>query len=130
MQSGTPSPASGQEPPVAYVGCCGAYCGTCRPLRDGCCRGCKLGYRTGARDLSSARCRMKVCCLNKGFETCADCPEFDSCEVVQGFFGKNGYKYRKYREASEFIRTYGYAEFVAKANQWTGACGSLGPAPD
>jgi len=73
---------------------------------------------------------MKVCCLNKGYETCAECPEFDSCEVVQGFFGKNGYKYRKYREASEFIRTHGYAEFVAKANQWTGSYGSLGPSPD
>lgn len=125
MQTGMPPPGKGQEPPVAYVGCCGAYCGTCRALQDACCKGCKLGYRAGLRDLANARCRIKVCCLNKGYETCADCPEFDSCETVQGFFDKNGYKYRKYREALEFIRAHGYGEFIAAATQWTGAYGSL-----
>jgi len=109
------------------LGCCGAYCRTCRALADGPCRGCKLGYDNGERDLSKARCKMKRCCLDKlGTDyTCADCPEFDSCEELAEFYGKNGHKYRKYRQALEFVRQYGYEAFFRSADNWRGPCGKL-----
>lgn len=27
-------------------------------------------------------CKIRVCVKSKGFETCADCPEMDNCEIV------------------------------------------------
>lgn len=41
------------------IGCCGAYCGTCREYQKTC-KGCKSGYLDGSRDLSRAKCRMKI----------------------------------------------------------------------
>jgi hypothetical protein len=111
---------------IEQIGCCGAYCGTCPALRNGTCRGCKLGYASGERDLSKARCKMKVCCLGRGLTTCADCEQYGTCDVLQPFFAKNGYKYRKYREALEFIRANGYDEFVRIADGWKAPYGRYG----
>jgi hypothetical protein len=44
-----------------------------------------------------------------------------------GFFNKKGYKYRKYREAIEFIRAHGYPAFLTQADAWSGAYGHLMP---
>lgn len=112
---------------AAYLGCCGAYCRTCRAFLDSSCKGCKLGYADGSRNLVNAKCPMKVCCLGRGLETCADCPELHTCETMVGFFNKKGYKYRKYREAIEFIRTHGYPAFLTQADAWSGAYGRLMP---
>ena len=103
---------------IEELGCCGAYCRTCPGFRDGPCRGCKLGYESGERDLSKARCKIKVCCMTKGFNSCADCSQYNSCDSLQGFYRKNGYKYGKYREATEFIRAKGYAHFIRIAEAW------------
>ncbi|MBN2405918.1 MAG: DUF3795 domain-containing protein [Coriobacteriia bacterium] len=115
------------EPPRTYVGCCGAYCGTCKPYIEGFCKGCKLGYATGDRDLENARCRIKVCCMKRGYESCADCPELATCDVIGNFHGKNGHKYRKYRESTQFIREHGYEEFMRQAGGWTNVYGKLRP---
>ena len=122
-----PQGLSMDENPVRYIGCCGAYCRTCRPFRTGQCRGCKLGYDTGERDLAKARCPMKTCCLGRGLETCAECPDLATCSIVNTFHTKTGYKYGKYRQAIEFLRKYGSAEFLRQADAWTGACGKLEP---
>jgi len=103
---------------VEHIGCCGAYCGTCPVIRAGSCRGCKTGYESGERELSKARCRMKVCCITRGHSTCGDCDEYTSCQVLQGFLAKSGYKYGKYRQALEFIREQGYEEFLRIADGW------------
>ena len=108
---------------VMEIGCCGAYCGTCRAFTSGACRGCKLGYDTGARDIAKAKCAMKICCLTKGYQTCADCAQYDSCPALNGFYQKNGTKYQKYRQATVCIRTQGYDAFLAIASRWTGAHG-------
>jgi len=100
------------------IGCCGAYCGTCPVIKKNLCKACKLGYDDGERDLSKAKCRIKVCCIKNGFSTCADCNQYDSCEILQGFYGKNGYKYKKYKEATEFIRANGYDKFLAISSAW------------
>ena len=115
------------EPAINQIGCCGAYCGTCRVLAGGQCRGCKLGYLDGTRDITKAKCAMKVCCIRRGLTACGECPELASCATTAAFFNHAGYKYAKYREATEFIGKYGPAEFMQQARNWTGACGRLEP---
>ena len=112
---------------IVEIGCCGAYCRTCREVAGNACSGCKLGYDTGERDLSRARCAMKRCCLGRmtTAETCADCPEYETCEILQGFYAKNGHKYRKYQQATLFIRRHGYEAFLRAADTWRGAYGKL-----
>lgn len=112
---------------LQLIGCCGAYCKTCRAYTGGACRGCTIGYRSGDRDINKAKCSVKVCCLRREFRTCADCPDYPTCATIRAFHGKRGYKYRRYREALEFIRTNGCAAFVAAANRWKAA---FGPLPD
>ena len=69
---------------------------------------------------------MKVCCLKEmKLETCADCPGLPTCKIIQDFFNKSGYKYRKYRQSIEFIRKNGYPSFIAIADGWKGAYGRL-----
>jgi hypothetical protein len=114
------------ENPKRYIGCCGAYCKTCKAFREGACKGCKLGYENGGRDINRAKCRMKVCCFGKKkLETCADCADYPKCSIIRGFYGKNGYKYKKYGEAIEFIRENGYPKFLKLAKKWKGAYGKL-----
>lgn len=109
------------------IGCCAAYCGTCPALADGTCLGCRLGYDAGERDISKARCKMKVRCLTKlGTAcTCADCPDCLTCGTLQGFYGKKGYRYGKYRQSFQFIRSHGYDRFLQAADQWTSPRGRL-----
>lgn len=104
------------------VGCCGAYCRTCRAWRVTC-KGCRTGYESGERDIRKARCRTKVCCLTKAFATCADCSKFDNCATLSALHGKPGYKYGKYRQALEYIRKHGYDAFVEAAGRWTNPYG-------
>ena len=86
-----------------------------------------MGYETGERDLAKARCKIKICCVGKlgGGCTCADCAECVRCKVLQGFYGKTGYKYKKYQESLEFIRANGRAAFLTIARKWKRPCGGL-----
>jgi hypothetical protein len=104
------------------IGCCGAYCGSCRG-----CPGCTASYETGERVIAKARCKMKVCCIGKlrGNCTCADCHDFQLCNILQDFYGKNGYKYKQYRESLECILAHGSAAFVQIAKNWKRAYGRL-----
>ena len=103
---------------VKLLGCCGAYCKTCKVLAENYCIGCKTGYEDKSRDLSKAKCKMKVCCMTKGHVSCADCRELDVCGIMQTFFSKKGYKYGKYKQAIYSIREHGYKKFFAVANTW------------
>ena len=105
------------------LGCCGAYCKTCKVLEAKACLGCKIGYDTGERDLSRAKCRMKVCCIGRNFTSCADCPEISVCDTLTAFHGKGSYKYGKYRDAIRFIREHGYDRFFSIADTWKNAYG-------
>ena len=107
-----------------YIGCCGAYCKTCKPYLESHCKGCKLGFDTGERDINKAKCKIKLCCFKeKNFDTCADCDSFDSCAIIGNWYGKNGYKYKKYKQSIEFIRKNGYPAFVKLADNWKNAYG-------
>jgi hypothetical protein len=100
------------------IGCCGAYCGTCNIRRQQRCQGCKTGYADDTRDISRAKCRMKVCCIANQFTSCADCSEYESGRIIQSFHSKGSYKNRKYKEALDFIRANGYREFIKIADKW------------
>jgi hypothetical protein len=112
---------------IREIGCCGAYCKTCRAaVGEGQCRGCKLGYETGERDISKARCKIKVCCFqDRKLETCADCQDYIGCKIIHGLYEKNGYKYGKYKQSIEFIRENGYDKFLILADTWQGPYGKL-----
>jgi hypothetical protein len=103
---------------IIEIGCCGAYCKTCPEFRNTKCKGCKIGYAEGKRDIQKARCKIKVCCFKKSIDTCADCDMYSTCETIQGFYGKKGYKYKKYEEATLFIQAKGYNNFLEVANEW------------
>ena len=70
---------------------------------------------------------MKVCCIKRNLETCADCVDYGSCGILKNFYGKNGYKYAKYKQATEFIRKNGYVKFLETAKSWKSAYGKLAP---
>lgn len=105
------------------IGCCGAYCKTCRALLEKVCHGCKLGYGSGERDINKVKCKIKVCCIKKDYNTCADCSDYLSCETINGLYNKNGYKYKKYKQATEYIRENGYEKFIKVANNWKNVYG-------
>ena len=63
--------------------------------------------------------------MTKGLETCGDCDEFLSCNLIQGWYRKKGYKYQKYKESIDFIREYGYDDFLRKITTWKRAYGKL-----
>ena len=108
------------------IGCCGAYCKTCKEFTRGNCPGCKLGYTEGTRDINKAKCKMKVCCFKeKQLNTCADCRDYPSCPIIQTWFNTSGYKYKKYKESIEYIRNFGYDSFLAKTDQWQNQYGKL-----
>ena len=107
------------------IGCCGAVCKTCPPYKENICRGCEIGYKTGVRALTKAKCAIKQCCMTKGLAMCGDCDEFLSCNMIQDFYRKNGYKYKKYKESMDFIREHGYDDFLQKITTWKRAYGKL-----
>ena len=106
-----------------FIGCCGAYCKTCKVFGTGICKGCKLGYDSGERDFAKAKCAIKRCCIGKRLCTCADCEQYPDCSLINKLFAKSGYKYKKYHQSLEFIRTNGYDQFLLCAANWTNAYG-------
>ncbi|MGD8449173.1 MAG: hypothetical protein PVF36_08050 [Desulfobacterales bacterium] len=112
--------------PNRYAGCCGAYCKTCKPFLTGACKGCKIGFDTGERDINKVKCKIKLCCFqDKKHDTCADCSELESCNIIGEWYSKNGYKYRKYKEAVYYIRKNGYEKFFEIADNWVNAYGKF-----
>ena len=112
---------------IRLIGCCGAYCKTCRPFILGSCRGCKIGYDDGSRSMARARCKIKVCCYGlRKLETCAECAEhFGHCHTLERFYSRNKGGYERYRKVLELIRTDGYREFIKRAKNWKNNCGDL-----
>lgn len=111
---------------IEEIGCCGAYCRTCRSYVRQVCRGCKVGYSTGERSLARARCRVKVCCLaERRHHTCADCPDFASCADLGRFHGQPKPAYPRYRATLDYIRQHGYERFLQAAAGWRAAHGQL-----
>ena len=110
---------------ILEIGCCGAYCGRCGEYTGGHCKGCKLGYDTGERDIERAKCGIKLCCFKeKGLQTCADCPDLEDCETIQSWYDK-GPKYQRYRKLLYHIRENGYDSYLKKADNWNDSAGKI-----
>lgn len=109
-----------------YIGCCGAYCKTCKPYIEGFCKGCKIGFDTGERDINKAKCKIKLCCFkDRMLDTCADCADLKTCQILNSWYDNKGAKYKKYREAIYFIKDHGYSEFASVAENWKNAYGKF-----
>ena len=56
---------------ILEIGCCGAYCKTCIQNQqekypdEKSCRGCKVGYKTGERNIDRVKCKIKICCFKE-----------------------------------------------------------------
>lgn len=112
---------------IEELGCCGAYCKTCKVIAAKVCKGCKADYNEGGRDLKKAKCKIKVCCMTKGMKSCADCADYDECSVIQEFHHHSGYKYGKYKQAIAYIKEHGYNDFFESADSWSNAYGKYQP---
>ena len=74
-------------------------------------------------DLSQSKYKIKEYCPTNGLITCADCEEYEHCEIIQSFFNHPGYKYGKYKQALEYIRAQDYTTFLKAAEHWKNAYG-------
>ncbi|NLI53920.1 MAG: hypothetical protein GX417_06275 [Clostridiales bacterium] len=61
--------------------------------------------------------------MRRGYDSCADCAQYGSCETLAEFYGHEGYKYKKYRQATQYVRAHGYDAFFRIADRWSGAYG-------
>ena len=92
---------------IAY---CGLYCGACKKFIKEECLGC---YQKGRYK----KCKMRPCCLENNYRSCADCKEFEhvmECKkftnplwnILEFIFGTK-------RSASiDFIREKGYSSYA------------------
>ena len=60
---------------VAY---CGLYCGACRAYLNEKCPGCMENIKAGW-------CKLRACCVENGFRTCAECTEFSNVNDCKKF---------------------------------------------
>lgn len=66
---------------VAY---CGLYCGACRRYLQEKCPGCEKNEK-------AAWCKLRTCCRENGFGSCADCRTYTDpmkCKKFNNFFSK------------------------------------------
>jgi hypothetical protein len=71
-------PITADADAVAY---CGLYCGACRKYRSDKCPGC-------AGNDKASWCKVRTCCMEHGYTSCADCTEFTDfreCKKLNNF---------------------------------------------
>ena len=68
----------------SLVAFCGLYCGACRSYQRGRCPGCQENAR-------ATWCRVRTCCIEHGWTSCAECTPFDDpndCRSFNGFLSR------------------------------------------
>ncbi|OGF25952.1 hypothetical protein A2303_01325 [Candidatus Falkowbacteria bacterium RIFOXYB2_FULL_47_14] len=68
----------------SLVAFCGLYCGACKKYLTEKCPGC-------VKNEKASWCQVRVCCLEHGYKSCAECKEFDNvfdCAKFNNFFSK------------------------------------------
>jgi hypothetical protein len=63
------------------VAVCGLFCGNCRKYQTDRCKGCAV-------QAGLAGCRIRTCAFERGFTTCAECEEMETCKTLDNFIGK------------------------------------------
>lgn len=100
------------------IAACGLYCGACKKFLDGKCPGCKENEK-------ASWCKIRKCCQEKGFHTCAECEkDVKECKIHNNFVGKIfAFFFNSDRAACiHYIREHGeeaFAEKMAKEKQMT-----------
>ena len=100
---------------VAY---CGLYCGACKMHTKGKCPGCH-------ENVKATWCKVRSCCMENDFTSCAECKEFDdpmSCKKYNNIFAKIfGFIFRSDRAACirqiKEIGIEGHAEKMASSGR-------------
>ena len=91
---------------------CGLYCGACRSYRKGRCPGCHDNEK-------ATWCKVRACCQDDSYATCADCGEFAEprdCRKFHNLFSRIiGFVLRSDRRACILrIREIGPDAFAAE----------------
>ncbi len=95
----------------SLVSFCGLYCGSCPKYLKDKCPGCE-GYE------KATWCKLRTCCLQNGYSSCADCSEFSDvkeCKKFNNFFSRViGFILRSDRAAGiQMIKEKGYKGFAS-----------------
>ncbi len=104
---------TGNERFIAY---CGLYCKFCPAFMSGKCEGCR--GNSAKNSVLYKRCKVKPCCVENGFFTCADCTKYASvkeCKTYNPLLLKiaSWVESSDRSKAIEMIKTKGRAEFLA-----------------
>jgi len=73
-----------QESRSRLVSFCGLYCGECKKFINKKCRGCE-------QNAKATWCKVRKCCIDNGYKTCADCAQLDDikdCKMLNNFISK------------------------------------------
>jgi hypothetical protein len=94
------------------VAFCGLYCGACKAYLGEKCAGCRESAKR-------SWCKVRACCLERGFASCADCGEFPDparCGKFNNFMSKLfGLLFRSDRRACILrLREMGREAFAAE----------------
>ena len=90
---------------------CGLYCGACKAYLKERCGGC-------TENTKASWCKVRACCIEHGYKSCADCTEFTDvtqCKKFNNFMSKLfAIIFRSDRTACiAAIRTVGYESYAA-----------------
>jgi len=97
---------------IAY---CGLYCGACRSYLKGSCPGC-------AKNEKASWCKIRACCIENKYKSCADCASFkpaSDCKKFNNLISKIiGFILRSDRQACiTRIQEIGYDGFSEEMTQ-------------
>jgi hypothetical protein len=103
----------GNEQLISY---CGLYCKACPAFTSGKCDGCRVNSEKSA--VYYRKCKVKPCCIENGFFTCADCTKYTStkdCKKYNPLLLKIAawVESSDRSKAIEMIKAKGRAEFLA-----------------
>jgi hypothetical protein len=68
----------------ALVAYCGLYCGACKRFLKEKCPGCHENHK-------ATWCKLRSCCMENGYASCAECKEFEdpmACRKFNNFMSK------------------------------------------
>ena len=69
---------------LTLIACCGLYCGACGAFLKGKCSGCRENKK-------ASWCKVRSCCLERGYASCAECSDFTepmNCGKFNNFLSK------------------------------------------
>ena len=108
-----------------FIGYCGLYCKACPAFTSGKCDGCRVDSAKTA--VYYKKCKVKPCCAENGFFTCADCTICAStkeCKKYNPLLLKiaSWIESSDRSKAIEMIKTKGRTEFAAFMEERNWVC--------